>query len=133
MPFSSLKLHPSLLTSIRELGFARPTPVQWDAIPPSMAGRDVLACAQTGSGKTAAFLLPIMHALMDKPRGRTRALVLARLALALQHLVDVAAAALALGRARSDGLELRVARFGGLELLLALLFGRSFERTHEAP
>ena len=77
MPFSSLKLHPSLLKSIRELGFSRPTPVQADAIPPALAGRDVLACAQTGSGKTAAFLLPILHNLMEKPRGRTRALVLA--------------------------------------------------------
>jgi ATP-dependent RNA helicase RhlE len=77
LPFTSLKLHPSLLKSIRELGFARPTPVQADAIPPGLAGRDVLACAQTGSGKTAAFLLPILHNLMDKPRGRTRALVLA--------------------------------------------------------
>ena len=77
MPFSSLKLHPSLLKSIRELGFSRPTPVQADAIPPALAGRDVLACAQTGSGKTAAFLLPILHNLMVKPRGRTRALVLA--------------------------------------------------------
>ena len=77
MPFSSLKLHPSLLKSIRELGFSRPTPVQADAIPPTLAGRDVLACAQTGSGKTAAFLLPILHNLMEKPRGRTRALVLA--------------------------------------------------------
>jgi len=77
VPFSSLKLHPSLLKSIRELGFSRPTPVQADAIPPALAGRDVLACAQTGSGKTAAFLLPILHNLMEKPRGRTRALVLA--------------------------------------------------------
>ena len=77
MPFNSLKLHPSLVKSIRELGFARPTPVQADAIPPALAGRDVLACAQTGSGKTAAFLLPILHNLMEKPRGRTRALVLA--------------------------------------------------------
>jgi ATP-dependent RNA helicase RhlE len=77
LPFSDLKLHPSLVQSIRELGFARPTPVQADAIPPGLAGRDVLACAQTGSGKTAAFLLPIMHRLIDKPRGRTRALVLA--------------------------------------------------------
>ena len=72
MPFTSLKLHPSLVKSIRELGFARPTPVQADAIPPALAGRDVLACAQTGSGKTAAFLLPILHNLMEKPRGRTR-------------------------------------------------------------
>ena len=77
MPFADLKLHPSLLTAIKELGFARPTPVQADAIPPGLAGRDVLACAQTGSGKTAAFLLPILHRLIDKPRGRTRALVLA--------------------------------------------------------
>ena len=77
MPFTDLKLHPSLLKGIRELGFTHPTPVQADAIPPALAGRDVLACAQTGSGKTAAFLLPILHNLIGKPRGRTRALVLA--------------------------------------------------------
>ncbi|HEU5217120.1 MAG TPA: DEAD/DEAH box helicase [Gemmatimonadales bacterium] len=76
MPFTSLKLHPSLLKGIKELGFTRPTPIQADAIPPAMAGKDVLACAMTGSGKTAAFLLPILHQLMDKPRGTTRALVL---------------------------------------------------------
>src|SRR4051795_5385672 len=77
VPFSSLKLHPSLHKSIKELGFARPTPVQAEAIPPGLDGRDVLACAQTGSGKTAAFLLPILNKLIDKPRGTTRALVLA--------------------------------------------------------
>jgi len=76
MPFSSLKLNPALLTAIRELGFARPTPIQAEAIPPAVAGRDVLACAQTGSGKTAAFLLPILHQLIDRPRRTTRALVL---------------------------------------------------------
>jgi ATP-dependent RNA helicase RhlE len=76
VPFSSLKLHPSLLKAIKELGFARPTPIQADAIPPALAGRDLLACAMTGSGKTAAFLLPIVHRLIDKPRGTTRALVL---------------------------------------------------------
>jgi ATP-dependent RNA helicase RhlE len=76
MPFSSLHLHPDLLTGIRELGFARPTPIQAEAIPPALAGRDLLACAQTGSGKTAAFLLPILHRLIDKPRRTTRALVL---------------------------------------------------------
>jgi ATP-dependent RNA helicase RhlE len=59
------------------MGFVRPTPIQADAIPPALAGKDVLACAQTGSGKTAAFLLPVVHALIQKPRGTTRALVLA--------------------------------------------------------
>ena len=68
MPFSSLKLDPSLLKAIKELGFTRPTPIQADAIPPALEGRDVLACAMTGSGKTAAFLLPILHQLIDKPR-----------------------------------------------------------------
>ncbi len=77
MPFNDLKLHPSLIKGIKELGFVRPTPIQADAIPPAMEGRDVLACAQTGSGKTAAFLLPILHKLIDKPRGTTRALVIA--------------------------------------------------------
>ena len=77
MPFAALHLHPTLLKSIRELGFTRPTPVQADAIPPALEGRDVLACAQTGSGKTAAFALPILQRLLGKPRGRTRALVLA--------------------------------------------------------
>ena len=76
MPFSGLKLHPDLLKGIKELGFNRPTPIQEAAIPPALAGRDVLACAMTGSGKTAAFLLPILHKLIGRPRGVTRALVL---------------------------------------------------------
>jgi ATP-dependent RNA helicase RhlE len=76
VPFSSLKLHPSLLKAIKELGFTRPTPIQTDAIPPALDGRDILACAMTGSGKTAAFLLPILHNLLPKPRRTTRALVL---------------------------------------------------------
>ena len=76
MPFSTLKLHPSLQRGIKELGFTRPTPIQVEAIPPALAGRDVLACAMTGSGKTAAFILPILHKLIERPRGTTRALVL---------------------------------------------------------
>jgi ATP-dependent RNA helicase RhlE len=74
--FTSLHLHPSLQHGLKELGFARPTPIQSEAIPPGLEGRDVLACAMTGSGKTYAFLLPILHQLMEKPRGRTRALVI---------------------------------------------------------
>jgi ATP-dependent RNA helicase RhlE len=76
MPFSNLGLHPDLLRGVRELGFTRPTPIQQAAIPPALAGRDVLAGAMTGSGKTAAFVLPILHRLAGKPRGTTRALVL---------------------------------------------------------
>src|SRR6185503_1584392 len=71
-----LGLHPSLLQELKDLGFTRPTPIQADAIPLAMAGQDLLACAMTGSGKTAAFLLPILHQLIDAPRGTTRALVL---------------------------------------------------------
>src|SRR5215210_4818243 len=76
MPFTEFKLHPNLLRGVKDLGFARPTPIQSDAIPPAMEGRDLLATASTGSGKTAAFLLPILHKLIDEPRGTTRALVL---------------------------------------------------------
>jgi ATP-dependent RNA helicase RhlE len=76
VPFGSLKLDPSLIKGIKELGFTRPTPIQADAIPPAIEGRDVLACAMTGSGKTAAFLLPILNGLVKKPRGATRALVI---------------------------------------------------------
>ncbi len=76
MPFSKLNLHPNLLHGLKDLGFVRPTPIQADAIPPALEGRDILACATTGSGKTAAFLLPILQRLLDKPRGTTRALVL---------------------------------------------------------
>jgi ATP-dependent RNA helicase RhlE len=79
MPFTELKIHPDLLRGVKDLGFHKPTPIQADAIPPALAGRDLLACAQTGSGKTAAFLLPILHGLMQKPRSRpgtTRALII---------------------------------------------------------
>ena len=58
------------------MGFVRPTPIQADAIPPAMQGKDLLACASTGSGKTAAFVLPIVNKLIPKSRRTTRALVL---------------------------------------------------------
>jgi ATP-dependent RNA helicase RhlE len=76
MPFASLGLHADVLRGVRRLGFARPTPIQEQAIPPALAGRDVLACAMTGSGKTAAFLLPILQRLSTPARRGTRALVL---------------------------------------------------------
>jgi len=76
MSFTSFKLHPDLVRGTKDLGFTRATPIQEQAIPPALEGRDLLACAMTGSGKTAAFLLPILNRLMTKPRGTTRALVL---------------------------------------------------------
>src|ERR1700736_15775 len=76
MPFSSFGLHADLLRGVKELGFKRPTPIQTDAIPPAIAGKDVLAGAMTGGGKSAAFLLPILNRLIGKKRGTTRALIL---------------------------------------------------------
>lgn len=76
MSFSNLALHPDLLRAVSDLGFTNPTPIQSQAIPPVLEGRDVLGRAKTGSGKTAAFLLPILHRLAGKPRGTTRALIL---------------------------------------------------------
>src|SRR5688572_19434269 len=76
MPFTHLGLDPALLRATKELGYNRPTPIQDQAIPPALAGKDLLACAMTGSGKTAAFLLPIVQGLLGKSRGVTRALIL---------------------------------------------------------
>ena len=100
MAFSGLKLHPTLVQSVKTLGFVTPTPVQSQAIPKALEGWDLLACAATGSGKTAAFLLPILHQLIDRPRGTTRALVLAPTReLALQIRDDF------VGLARNTGLR----------------------------
>jgi ATP-dependent RNA helicase RhlE len=75
MSFDTLGLSPALLRAVAELGYQKPTPIQEQTIPAGLAGGDVLACAMTGSGKTAAFALPILQRLGE--RGRvTRALVL---------------------------------------------------------
>jgi len=74
--FESLGLNPALLKAVQELGFTHPTPIQVKAIPPVLEGRDMIGCAQTGTGKTAAFLLPVMQRLMAGQKGGTRVLVL---------------------------------------------------------
>ncbi len=78
MPFNNLGLHPNILKGIKDIGFEKPTAVQEQAIPPILNGRDVIGSAQTGTGKTAAFMLPILHRLLSVPRTKrgVRALVL---------------------------------------------------------
>jgi ATP-dependent RNA helicase RhlE len=73
--FAELGLAKELLDALRDAGYKHPTPIQADAIPIALAGRDLIGLAQTGTGKTAGFTLPILHRLMHGPR-RTRALVL---------------------------------------------------------
>ena len=78
--FLDLKLHEALQLSLKEAGYTHPTPIQSEAIPALLQGRDLLGCAQTGTGKTAAFALPILHRLMEKHKRpeskQTRVLVL---------------------------------------------------------
>lgn len=68
--FSDLKLNPKILNAIEDVGYQKPTPIQLQAIPAALEGRDVLGIAQTGTGKTASFTLPMIHLLA---RGRARA------------------------------------------------------------
>lgn len=78
MKFNDLKLHKQILKALREAGYEQPTPIQQQAIPPVLEGRDLLGCAQTGTGKTCAFSVPIIQRLCEeegKP-GQIRALIL---------------------------------------------------------
>ncbi|MEN3369290.1 MAG: ATP-dependent helicase RhlE [Verrucomicrobiota bacterium] len=81
MPFRALQLSPQILKAIQEAGYTEPTPIQLAAIPEVLAGRDVIGIAQTGTGKTAAFVLPILTKLNAGPtenrRRGTRALIVA--------------------------------------------------------
>jgi ATP-dependent RNA helicase DeaD len=67
--FADLGLRPELLTALQELGYEEPTPIQSEAIPPLLAGRDLRGQAATGTGKTAAFALPVLHRMPDGDRG----------------------------------------------------------------
>ena len=76
MPFQQFGLPSSLVRNVLKLGYVSPTPIQTQAIPVVQAGRDLVATAQTGTGKTAAFLLPMLQRLSERPRGSIGALVL---------------------------------------------------------
>src|ERR1051325_5780732 len=79
MPFRLLHLAPQIIKAIQEAGYTQPTPIQLAAIPEILAGHDVIGIAQTGTGKTAAFVLPILTKLMagNGQRHGTRALIVA--------------------------------------------------------
>ncbi|MBU5614997.1 DEAD/DEAH box helicase [Geomonas azotofigens] len=77
MDFKQFNLHPKVQAGVEAVGYQVPTPIQLQAIPAVIAGQDVLGLAQTGTGKTAAFGLPLLHRLADGVRGHVRALVLA--------------------------------------------------------
>src|SRR3954466_7946476 len=80
MPFRALNLSPQILLAVRDAGYTEPTPIQVAAVPPIIAGHDLIGIAQTGTGKTAAFTLPILTKLAGEPAGQrrgTRVLVIA--------------------------------------------------------
>lgn len=77
MSFDSFNLHSSILANVHALGYKTPTPIQSQSIPPILLGKDVMGLAQTGTGKTAAFTLPIIQRLMTGPRSCVRALIVA--------------------------------------------------------
>ena len=77
MNFKKFNFHPHIAAGVQALGYITPTPVQLQSIPSILQGRDIMALAQTGTGKTAAFVLPILQRLMQGQRGRLRALIIA--------------------------------------------------------
>ena len=77
MEFTGFNFHPKVTAGVTAAGYVSPTPIQAKAIPTVLDGRDVMGLAQTGTGKTAAFALPILHRLMHGSRGYTRALIVA--------------------------------------------------------
>ena len=76
MNFTQFDLDSRLLAAITRAGYAIPTPIQAEALPPALAGHDLIGMAQTGTGKTAVFVLPILQRLLTGPRGHTRALII---------------------------------------------------------
>ncbi len=76
MSFNSFAFHPQIVAGISAAGYSTPTAIQLHTIPPILEGRDVLGLAQTGTGKTAAFVLPILQHLLKGPRGKLRVLIL---------------------------------------------------------
>lgn len=101
MDFEAFNLHPCISAGLEALAYETPTPIQQQAIPPILAGRDVVGLAQTGDGKTAAFVLPLLQQLREGPRKRIQALILAPTRELAQEIDDEVQALGCYGRVRS--------------------------------
>jgi len=109
--FHSLGLHPRILKGLKYLGYNKPTPVQVEAIPPAVQGKDVIARSETGSGKTAAFMLPIAHRLLSDQLRKERS----PRALVLLPTRELAIQSLEIFHKLERGLRLRaIALYGGV-------------------
>lgn len=114
--FASMNLSRPLLRNITALQFATPTPIQTRAIPLALLGRDILGAAQTGSGKTAAFMIPILERLLYREKGRNGKGAASRV-LVLCPTRELAVQCEAVGRSLSAGMDIRFALLvGGLSL-----------------
>jgi len=110
MNFDTFNLHPSIMAGVRALGYSVPTPIQLEAIPLIMQGRDVIGLAQTGTGKTAAFVLPILERLRAGSRGCIQALVMSPTRELAEQTCEVIN-----GLGRGTGLH-SVAIYGGVNM-----------------
>ncbi|HSR21402.1 MAG TPA: DEAD/DEAH box helicase [Anaerolineales bacterium] len=108
MKFEQFGLNPRLMAGIRKAGYATPTPIQEAAIPAALRGRDLIGTAQTGTGKTAAFVLPILDRLLGGRRGIARALIVTPTRELAEQIHDVV-------RVLAQGTHLRSATiYGGV-------------------
>jgi ATP-dependent RNA helicase RhlE len=120
MNFDTFNFHPSIMAGVHELGYSEPTPIQSQAIPPIMQGRDVIGLAQTGTGKTAAFSLPILNRLRENQQGHVRALIISPTRELAEQTCEVIN-----GLGQKTGLQ-SAAIYGGvgMELQLRILRGK---------
>lgn len=91
MTFEDFQLDEDVLDGIHAMGYRAPTPIQQEAIPVILAGKDLIACAQTGTGKTAAFMLPLLHKILQLPADGINTLILVptrELAIQIDHQVE---------------------------------------------
>jgi ATP-dependent RNA helicase RhlE len=91
LTFEELNLHPDLLAGLSAMAFNKPTPIQEQAIPVILSGRDLIACAQTGTGKTGAYILPVLHKIVSQETRRLNTIIIAptrELALQIDQQVE---------------------------------------------